>query len=232
VLQGLIGHTARDAANAKDDTMAGFGTKDDFARMTEVSEATEAKRHAELASHQQTAIDDALELGGDLFEALTALPAALIRAQRIEIKRLAAADTEHPRIAQTKGELESLLDSAPMAARVRARAARALELVRSSSRGFNGFVTTADGEPLPGVIVRLSGVGTEPHARTEEDGYFHIALPSAPAADMARGTWTVSIAGASGDVLYEDPIPLNAIGGFAYREYVVESGTTRNRSDR
>jgi hypothetical protein len=216
--------------------MARLPTSDDFTRFQNDAGDADQKRREENRATVRRVTQDAIGLGEPLLEFITALPAVVMASQRAELERLSAIDKQHPRAAQVADVIDQLTSAAPTASRVLARAARGLNVARSPLPGLYGFVTDVYGAPLPGVVVRLRGGRTEARGKTEGDGYFMIPL----ARDTGTGTHgtnsegadevRVRIESASGDVLHEDPVPVDTVIGFDYREYIVEATALRTPS--
>jgi len=212
-------------------------TSDDFTRFQNEAGDAEQKQREENEATRRRVTQDAIGLGEPLLEFITALPAVVMASQRAELERLSAIDKQHPRATQVADVIDQLTSAAPTASRVLARAARGLTVARSPVPGLYGFVTAVNGAPMPGVVVHLRGGRTEARGKTEGDGYFMIPL----ARDTGTGTNSttnerdgdvrVRIESASGDVLHEDPVPVNTLIGYDYREYIVEA-TAPHRPNR
>jgi hypothetical protein len=213
--------------------MAKFGTSEDFSRVEATAdEGQQQEREEEAKAAQQRLAAAGLELGNSVFVLLASLPGAVVAAERAELARLTALDPGHPRMTQIESTVDALMSAAPVATRVAARAARALDVARSRAQGFHGFVTASDGTPLKDAVVRL-GDSPGARAKTADDGYFLIPLSGAAkrtGKPVAAASAHVTITSRTGQTLYEDPVPVPTTAGFAYREYVVEAPESNGRT--
>ena len=226
--------------------MAIFGDND-FSRLLDDAAKVDRDRKRNFATQMRRSGADALGLGDDLLELFTTLPAAVIASERAEYDRLVERHgKDHPRSRQVAEALDAFEGVEAQAARGRARATRAIEAIQASGTAFFGFVTSADGDPLAGYKVRVTGIAAgKLEAITGDDGYFRIALPaksasaptagrrvspkraaaSTPAEDRTEASpvlAAVEVLDRKGNKVHEDPLPLQIDSGSAYREYRLE----------
>ncbi len=180
-----------------------------------------------LEALRRQALQAALENGSAALEFFRALPAAVIASERVEHERVVRQyGKDNPRALAMEAWLDRLERMEGQAARGRARAARALEMMQRFELAFHGFVSDTTGEPLPGMTVRLASprLHVERQARTAPDGYFRIVLPEAAKAPSKKDPELaeVDIIDAQGNRVHEDLLPLQLRAGSAYREYVLD----------
>ncbi|MFO1302121.1 MAG: carboxypeptidase-like regulatory domain-containing protein [Burkholderiales bacterium] len=175
--------------------------------------------------------------GLDLIAFFERLPASLVRAQELELERMARTGGEaHPRMAEAREALERSRQVAASASSVDARLKRAVVAQFAADWLLHGFVSDADGRPLAGYAVALSAPRLpEPLvAATEEDGYFRIAIErsdadvlEAAARDDREGASTRGqievLAPDRKRVVHRDPLPVAVGSGrLAVRDYVID----------
>jgi len=219
----------------------------DFSRLLDDAAKVDRDRKRNFAMQMRRSGADALGLGDDLLALFTTLPAAVIASERAEYDRLVERHgKDHPRSRQVAEALEAFEGVEAQAARGRARATRAIESIQASGTAFFGFVTRADGDPLAGYKVRVTGSATgKLEAVTGDDGYFRIALPTTSASAATAGRRVspkraaastpaedktdtspvlaaVEVLDRRGNRVHEDPLPLQIDSGSAYREYQLD----------
>jgi len=128
--------------------------------------------------------------------------------------------------------LDRLTRSAPMAQRVMSRVMHGVDVARAPQPGLYGFVTDAEGAPFEGAVVRLGEGRAAPSAKTAADGYFMVPLAGGRvpgnentgvnAAASDPNVVRIRVEAADGQLLFEDPQPVNMLIGYDYREYVVQ----------
>ena len=212
--------------------MARVPTNGEFSRFFGTHDEAEQKQSDEQDETRRRATREALGQAGPVLEFVTALPAAVMASQRAEIERLTAIDKQHPRAAQVADMLDQLTRSAPMASRVMSRVVRGVDVARAPQPGLYGFVADAEGAPFEGAVVRLGEGRAAPSAKTAADGYFMVPLSGGRARENDNtgigaaasdpNEVRIRVEAADGQLLYEDPRPVNTLIGYDYREYVVQ----------
>jgi hypothetical protein len=216
--------------------MARVPTNAEFSQFFGRHDEAEQKQRDEQDETRRHATREALAQAGPVLEFVTALPMAVMASQRAELERLTAIDKQHPRAAQVGEMLDRLTRTAPMASRVMSRVVRGVDVARSPQPGLYGFVADAEGAPFEGAVVRLGEGKAAPSAKTAADGYFMVPLsrggrtpgndntnPNTPGVSSSDpNTVRVRVEAADGQLLYEDPRPVNTLIGYDYREYIVQ----------
>jgi len=209
--------------------MAMFRNRDEFEKTVKGSAAADRRRMAEGDGARRKAAQEGGAAAESVLQVMSALPSLIASAGRAEAARLEAMDPAHPRLADIRGAAEALARMAPVAERLRTRAARGLAIARAPSTGLHGFVEDGSGRPLSGLTVTVRGAeGRAPQATTADDGYFVLGMAKRGEGPRGEGDdakpLTVVVLNKGGRVLHEDPVPLDAAFGVAYREYVIEGG--------
>ena len=209
-----------------------FTNAEEFEKTAAGGEAASRRFTADVEADEREAQRDAVAAAETLLGIASSLPAAVLAASRAEAARLQAIDKAHPRLVQVNSTTQLFADGAPAIARLRARAARAIEVAQDAAPGLYGFVEDEAGRPLSRVTVALrAGKASARSTVTAEDGYFRVAFPpqarSAASKTKAANAVTIVLSDESGAVLHKDPVPIEAGTPAAYREYVIERPVRR-----
>jgi hypothetical protein len=230
--------------------MATSASGSEFSSTIEGAAAFDRERKAKADASLREIAGSAMELGDSLLQLFTTLPAAMLGARRAEYERVAARHGEdHPRTKQVRASLGALDGVVRRSAAGRDRAMRGLEALRTPGGAFFGFVADGSGRALAKMTVQLTGdaVGKDAQGVSADDGFFRVPLRPGASAGVAgsesfatmraailggedtereagaeKPVATVRILNARGQVVHEDPVPLELEAGSAYREYRIE----------